>query len=201
MKKESVVIFDGEDKFISPKSQVFDKAKGEAEFVGGTQTPSLSDNETNPDKKAFDEYMLRQSTPVTIPSPVEPNFCERISNFIKTNGDGRATPEMIMEAYQLFQDKCVEKPKDKPIVDSPISAPVEPEKVEKVKDVEVPPASAPIAPVVPIVPLNVPSLGLRPSSGSDSQAKEDNKTNNSSNLLLLAVVGIGILYLVTRKSD
>lgn len=200
MKKEGVVVFDGEDKFIAPKGQIFDKMKGESEFVGGNTMPALSEVETNPDKKAFDAYMLRQSTPVTIPSPVEPNFCERISNFIKTNGDGRATPEMIMEAYQLFQDKCIEKPKDKPIVDSPVSAPVEPDKVEKKTEVEVPPASAP-APVVPIVPLNVPSLGSRPSSGKTEVVKEEDKSAINSNWIFLAVVGIGILYLVTRKSD
>ena len=197
MKKEGVVVFEGEDKFIAPRNQTFDKKTGESEFVGGTQAPAPSEIETNPDKKAFDEYMLRKNNPVSIPSPVEPNFCQRISDFIKTNGDGKATPEMIMQAYQLFQDKCVEKPKEKPIIDSPIAAPVEPAVQEKVKEVEVPPASAPIA---PIVPLNVPNLGVRPSM-AEQKGEEKKTIESNTNWMLWAVVGIGILYLVTRKSD
>lgn len=200
MKKEGVVVFEGEEKFIAPRNQTFDKKTGESEFVGGNQTPSPSEIETNPDKKAFDEYMLRKNNPVSIPSPVEPNFCQRISDFIKTNGDGKATPEMIMEAYQLFQDKCVEKPKEKPIVDSPIAAPVEPDIKENIKEVEVPPASAPTTTIAPIVPLNVPNLGVRPSMGGQNE-QEQQKTESKTNWLLLAALGVGIIYLVTRKSD
>ena len=196
MSKERVVVFDGEDKFIAPRDKSFDKQTGNAQFVGDKQSPPAE--AVNPDKKAFEDYMLKKGSPVVMPSPVEPNFCVKMQDFIKTSGNGMATPEQIMEAYQLFQDKCVEKPKDK----EPISAnPEEPVVTEKVKEVEVPPASAP-APIAPssFIPLSVPTLGARPSSGgSEEVVKEEPK--QEINWLLWLIVGGGILYLITRKND
>lgn len=102
MPKERVIVFDGEDKFIMPRTKVYDRAKGvafDASAAGETQ-----------EGVAFKEYMLKKDSVVTLPSPSDADFCAKIKDFINTNGDGKATPEDIMQAYQLFQDNCVEKP-------------------------------------------------------------------------------------------
>lgn len=102
MRKERVVVFDGEDKFIMPRNKTYDIAKGVAyeQSVAGETKEGV----------AFKEYMLKRESVVTLPSPSDADFCAKIRDFISTNGEGKATPEDIMRAYQLFQDNCVEKP-------------------------------------------------------------------------------------------
>lgn len=102
MRKERVVVFDGEDKFIMPRTKIYDRAAGiayDASAAGETK-----------DGVAFKEYMLKRESVVTLPSPSDADFCAKIRDFISTNGEGKATPDNIMQAYQLFQDNCVEKP-------------------------------------------------------------------------------------------
>lgn len=103
MRKERVVVFDGEDKFIMPRKKTYDVAKGVAYDV------SVAADDTK-EGAAFKEYMLKKDSEVSLPSPSDADFCAKIKGFISTNGEGRATPDDIMRAYQLFQDNCVEKP-------------------------------------------------------------------------------------------
>lgn len=103
MRKERVVVFDGEDKFIMPRSKTYSIAKGKSYDV------SAAADETK-EGAAFKEYMLKRESVVTLPSPSDADFCAKIKGFISTNGEGKATPDDIMRAYQLFQDNCVEKP-------------------------------------------------------------------------------------------
>ena len=55
-KKESVLVFDGEDKFISPRNVIYDKRKGTSTFVGqdGSVSSKTDGNpqEPNPENKA-----------------------------------------------------------------------------------------------------------------------------------------------------
>ena len=104
-KKETVIVFDGEDKFIAPRKRFYDASKERPE------SDSLSTKEGD----LFKAYMRNKEIPVVIPSPEEPDFCGKIQLFIKTRCDGKATSEQLMQAYQLFQDNCVEKPKEKSI--------------------------------------------------------------------------------------
>jgi len=204
MPKERVIVFDGEDKFVAPKTMVYNKTSGEAQAIGderggilGGERPIVpSDGLVDSGaKKDFDNYMRRQSMSVTIPSPSEPEFCLRIKQFIQSNGDGLATPEQIMEAYQLFQNNCVEKPKETPIVapvdiippageprplptpepepspiinppPKPIAPTLEP---EPKPIVSTPPSTTQTAPIAS-VPLAVPSLGVPPMRAGGSGA-------------------------------
>lgn len=216
MPKERVVVFDGEDKFIAPRNMVYDKMSGEAQVVG-VQSPELPDNPVSSGaKKEFDDYMRRQGQGVTIPNPQDPDFCLRIKQFIQSNGNGLATPQQVMEAYNLFQANCVEKPKETPIV-PPVEPPVEVPKPSPIVDAPAPtpepPAPTP-TPSVPtpsapapslVVPLNVPTLGVPPlrvggaASGGGGGEKEEPKKR--SNWLIWLLIGGAALYFLTRKKD
>lgn len=133
MKREKVVVFDGEDKFIAPKNRVYNKKIGKSEFVGVVESPEGDKAPvTTIDGDAFNDYMRKKDLPAVMPSPSEPDFCAKAQAFIQTNGDGRATPEQIMQVYQLFQDNCVEKPKEVKPVESDSPPPTPPQEEEPV---------------------------------------------------------------------
>lgn len=123
MVKENVVVFDGEDKFITPKNRLYNKKIGKSNFIGemngqtGERPPA-----TTLEGNAFKQYMLKKDVQLVVPVLSDADFCVKAKSFIETNGDGRATPDQIMQVYQLFQDNCIEKVKDeKPIEDNPQS--------------------------------------------------------------------------------
>ena len=133
MKREQVVVFDGEDKFIAPKSRTYDKRIGKSEFVGVVESPEGDKAPvTTIDGDAFNDYMRKKDLPAVLPSPSQPDFCAKAAAFIQSNGDGRATPEQVMQVYQLFQDNCVEKPKEVKPVESDSPPPVAPQEEEPV---------------------------------------------------------------------
>lgn len=88
--KEQVIVFDGEDKFISPK--------------GNPKEGKLS-----AEGERFKRYMLQQNSPLVIPQPGDDDFCEKAEKFIKTNCDGKATPAQVWEVHELFQKHCLKK--------------------------------------------------------------------------------------------
>lgn len=219
MPKERVVVFDGEDKFIAPRNMVYNKNLGEAQVVGD-ERPIVDTGE----KKIFDDYLARQRRVVSIPNVGEPDFCQKIQEFISSRGDGLASPEQIMEAYQLFQNNCVEKPKELPIAPpveppstpepSPISVapPPTPEPKAETPKVETPVLEQPKVETPPIVatpstfvPLNVPTLGVPPvragaASGGGGEEKKD-EPKKGSNWLIWLLIGGAALYFLTRKKD
>ena len=91
MAKEKVIIFEGEDKFVAPRTHTFDTAKGEATYVGGNGAAD---------------------TGVQTPSSVMPifgevDYCNRLQAYINSRGENTATPEQVMIAYQNFQTNCL----------------------------------------------------------------------------------------------
>lgn len=203
MPKERVIVFDGEDQFIAPRNHVYSVASGEANAVGddrgeavGVMRPDIEGNLVDSGaKKDFDNYMARQGKTVSVPNPSEPEFCLRIKQFIQSTGDGLATGEQIMEAHQLFQQYCVEKPKDSPIV-------------PPADDAITPPPDSPLAPITPIVTLpsvnlTSPTLGARPSGGGSGGGggEEKKKEEKKTNWLLWLLIAAGVVYIATRKKD
>ena len=86
-RKERVIVFDGEDKFISAK---------------GKPNDGLT-----PEGSVFRKYMTSQNVEVEIPDPADEKFCEKAEAFIKTNCNGKATPEQLWQVYELFQSNCI----------------------------------------------------------------------------------------------
>ena len=203
MNREKVVIFDGEDKFIAPKSRTYNKKIGKSEFVGVVESPEGDKAPISTiDGDAFNDYMRRKNLPAVMPSPSEPDFCAKAQAFIQSNGDGKATPDQIMQVYQLFQDNCVEKPKEDKPVDSDSPPPAPPQEEEPVK---APPAlgSMPTTSIPLGVSLTSPTLGKPPvkaggaSAGGGGEEKKEPK--KGTNWLLWLLIGGTALYFVTRK--
>jgi hypothetical protein len=91
MAKEKVIIFEGEHKFVAPRTHTFDTAKGEATYVGGNG---------------------KAETDVVTPSSVMPifgesDYCNRLQAYISSRGENTASPEQVMIAYQNFQTNCL----------------------------------------------------------------------------------------------
>jgi len=91
MAKEKVIIFEGEHKFVAPRTHTFDTAKGEATYVGGNGAAD---------------------TGVQTPSSVMPifgeaDYCNRLQAYINSRGENTASPEQVMIAYQNFQTNCL----------------------------------------------------------------------------------------------
>jgi len=97
MAKESVIVFDGEDKFIAKKDRDFNKQTGFSNLVGANGESTASDITPNP---------LTPPDKVAVPSPIDSDFCSRAQVFISTNGNGTATPQEVMQVYSDFQANC-----------------------------------------------------------------------------------------------
>jgi hypothetical protein len=205
MPKERVVVFDGEDKFIAPRNVTYDKAVGEANAVGDGSAQKVEEpqGKLTPEGTAFEQYMRDQNRPVVMPSVGEDNFCQKMQTFIQTRGMGKATPDQIQQAYQLFQDNCRpkegEQPKEEPATKERVpTEPAPPTPPQKDVPVEKP---KPAVSSGGFVPLTSPTLG-RPLGGgagggdSEEAVPEQKKV---SNLLLWLILGGTILYFVTRK--
>lgn len=92
MAKESVIVFAGEDKFIAKKDRDFNKVTGFSNVVGEINSPTQQSTDT--------------PTLNSIPSPSDADFCTRAEEFIRTNGNGTATPDVVMQVYSQFQANC-----------------------------------------------------------------------------------------------
>ena len=188
MAKEKVIIFQGEDKFVTPRAHTFDLATGKKEFVGGDGTGPSNDPSSNiPPARNTPEGPNNQTTTSTIvgmPMLGEPDYCNKLQNFITTRGGGNATPDQIMAAHDMFKMNCREA--DPTTTTTTLAPPP-------------PPPTKPdvVIPVIPVANLGVPplSMGGGGGGGSDEGAPAAPKKKNYWWLLLVAA---GI-YLVAKK--
>lgn len=139
-KKETVIVFDGEDSFINHRNVIYDKRKGKSTFVGqdgsvSATPPETKSQEPKPDDKPVGPTKTIDDGSGTgpkdggpsnpppkdtgigynrgnflMPDPNDPAFCDKIQMFILTNGNGTATAEEIMSAHRAFQNYCAKKP-------------------------------------------------------------------------------------------
>jgi hypothetical protein len=109
MAKESVIVFDGEDKFIAPREKEFDKIVGFANVVGQNDTRDVAAPVTPQDEAPTPTPSPAQ---MALPVPSDADFCERAEAYIRTNGGGSASPSDIMEVANNFRANCQRPPSE-----------------------------------------------------------------------------------------
>jgi hypothetical protein len=188
MAKETVIIFDGEDKFMSKSNKKYDKNKGVAYFVGGDGEVS-----TETTTSTTTAAPVNLGSPMPIPDG-SADYCSRLELYIKKRGDNLATAEQIMEAHQYFLTNC--NVQETTTTSSTTSTTT----VLPIGTSTTTPTTT-IAPTV-IIESTIPiDLGKRPTS-SKTTSNGDEKEKSSNSIWLLLIVGLGVLYLITKdKKD
>lgn len=189
-KKEKVIIFEGEDKFVKPRNHSYDINTGKSEFVSSDGDGQGKDTRTNiPPLTAETKDAIQGGSGMPLPTLGSPNFCANLESYISTNGGGSATPEQTMAAYDMFQRYC-NRPEDTTTTSTTTSTTTAAPK----PDTNV---VVPAVPVIPVLPAT--NLGIRPISGGGGGGGEDAapvEKNKSYWWLLLVALGI---YLVAKK--
>lgn len=243
MKKESVVVFKGEDKFILPRNKVYNMKSGKAEFVGqdgvkdaGVTPPTATDPRPAPPNKDIivedpdkGENPPKQygysSGKFQMPDPTNPEFCGIVQEYISSRGQGSASPEEVMSAYNAFRKYCVSEPtppyggeqppKDKPSDDTkpkddkPKDGDVNmKDKLREIKpEIPTPPKQDVVIPALVSTPLITPDLGMPlggrggaggGGGGGEEEAKPQEKKKSYWWLLIVAA-GIGAYIYYKRK--
>lgn len=187
MAKETVIIFDGEDKFMSKSNKKYDKNKGVAYFVG-----SDGDVSTETTTSTTTAAPVNLGSPMPIPDR-SADYCSRLEMYITKRGDNLATAEQIMEAHQYFLTNC--NVQETTTTSSTTSTTT----VLPIGTSTTIPTTT-LAPTViietPLIPVN---LGKKPIKNTTGGGEEEKSENNYWWLLL---VGLGVLYLLTKdKKD
>lgn len=186
MAKETVIIFDGEDKFMSKSNKKYDKNKGVAYFVGGD-----GDVSTETTTSTTTAALVNLGSPMPIPDG-SADYCSRLELYIKKRGDNLATAEQIMEAHQYFLTNCNVQQT------TTTSSTTSTTTVLPIGTSTTIPTTT-LAPTVIIQPTIPTDLGKRPiknNSGGDEKEKSEN------NYWWLLLVGLGVLWFITKdKKD
>jgi hypothetical protein len=186
-KKEKVIIFEGEDKFVKPRNHSYDINTGKSEFVG------LEGEPTNPNDTTKDNIGGGGAgSAMPLPTLGSPNFCANLATYISTNGGGSATPNETMAAYDMFQRYC-NKPEDSTTSTTTSTTTAAPKPDTNVV--------VPAIPVIPILPAT--NLGIRPvggggGGGGDEEVAPEPKKKSYWWLLLVA---LGIYLVAKKKKD
>ena len=193
MAKEKVIIFQGEDKFVTPRAHTFDLGTGKKEFVGvdGQGKGDEKDPTSNivPPKNTPDgpNNQTTTSTIVGMPTLGEPDYCNKLQTYITTRGGGNASPNEIMAAHDMFKIHCREAD---PTTTTTTLAPPPP-----------PPPSKPdvVIPVIPVANLGIPPLSMG-GGGGGGGSEEGAPAPKKKNYWWLLLVAAGI-YLVAKKKN
>jgi LPXTG-motif cell wall-anchored protein len=192
-RKESVVVFEGEDKFIKPRSVSYDLKAGKSEYVGVTE-----EQPARPDPYG---YTMGE---FSMPDLNDPLFCEKVKDFINTRGNGKASADAVMSAYNAFNQYCKGNPtnnESSTTTETTTSTTTETstKSTSGTTDntTQPPNLTSPIATTFPS------TLGMRPSASGGGGGSDVTKGKEKKNTLLYIILGIGILgaaaYYLTRK--
>ena len=188
MAKETVIVFDGEDKFVSKRNKKYDAKKGMSNFVGsdgGVTTETTTSSTTQ-------ALMVAVGAPMPTPDG-SADYCSRLQVYIETRGNNFATPEQIMDGHQYFLTHCNAANQTTTTSSTTSTTTVLPIGTSLTTP------TTTLAPVV-ITPTIPTGLGLRPvgaKSGSGGGEEENLKIKNFWWLLL---VGLGILYVFSKDN-
>jgi len=186
MAKETVIIFDGEDKFMSKSNKKYDKNKGLAYYVGGDGEVS-----TETTTSTTTAAPVNLGLPMPIPDG-SADYCSRLEVYIKNRGDNVATAEQIMEAHQYFLTHCnvQETTTTSSTTSTTTVLPI-------IGTSTTTPTTTFIINDFPTIPID---LGQRPSSAKNSSSGEK-KEKSSNSIWLLLIVGLGVLYLFSKDKN
>lgn len=183
MAKETVIIFDGEDKFMSKSNKKYDKNKGVAYFVGGD-----GDVSTETTTSTTTAAQVNLGSPMPIPDG-SADYCSRLELYIKKRGDNLATAEQIMEAHQYFLTNC--NVQETTTTSSTTSTTT----VLPIGTSTTTPTTTFLIPT-PLIPINLGKKPIKNTTGGGEKEKSEN------NYWWLLLVGLGVLYLLTKdKKD
>lgn len=191
-KKQKVIIFEGEDKFVKPRNFTYDISAGKSEFVSGDGEGKDSSVGV-PSNLGETKDTISDGSVMPLPTLGSPNFCANLETYISTNGGGSATPNQTMAAYDMFQRYC-NRPEDTTTTSTTTSTTTAAPK----SDTNV---IVPAIPVIPIFPSS--NLGIRPigggmgGGGGDDVAPEPKKKS----YWWLLLVALGIYLVVKKKKD
>jgi hypothetical protein len=188
MAKETVIVFDGEDKFVSKRNKKYDAKKGMANFVGsdGDVTTETTTSSTT------QAPMVAVGAPMPTPDGSS-DYCSRLQVYIETRGNNIATPEQIMDGHQYFLTHCNAANQTTTTSSTTSTTTVLPIGTSTTTP------TTTLAPVVitPTIPIG---LGLRPvGAKSGSGGGEEEKPKNK-NYWWLLLVGLGVLYVFSKDN-
>jgi hypothetical protein len=210
MAKEKVIIFQGEDKFVTPRAHTFDLGTGVKEFVavdgpgkGDERDPtsnipplnSGSQNDRNPISNIGDDGG-RSGRVVGLPMIGEPDYCNKLQNFITTRGYGNATPDQIMAAHDMFKRGCREAD---PTTTTTTAAPTPPPP-QNTPPPPPPPKTEVVVPVIPVGNLGVPPISMGGGFGGGGGGEEGAPAPKKKSYWWLLLVAVGIYYVAKKKN-
>jgi hypothetical protein len=194
VRKQSVVVFDGEDKFIKPRSVSYDLKAGKSEYVGLMEEQITE----KPNERPADAPPYGYNTGTFVmPDPSDPEFCNKVKQYINTRGNGTATPDAIMSAYNAFNRFCKTDTTDTTTetttlttTETTTSAPT-----STTTDTT---TTKPVAVVTS--PISIQSLGMPPTSNKSGKSAGQEKGKNTMLLVLLGIGVVGAVYYLYKKN-
>ena len=212
-KKEKVIIFEGEDKFVKPRHHSYDINSGTSEYVSGDGVgPSRdpSSNIASPGTVSERDQTVSTNiddgggrsgggTIVGMPIIGEPDYCNKLRTYIETRGGGYATPDQIMAAHDIFQRSCMEADPTTTSTTTSTTT-LAPSTTTTTPGTGSSNVIVPGVPVIPILPST--NLGIRPvggggGGGGDEQAPVEKKKS----YWWLLLVALGIYLVAKNKKD
>lgn len=181
MGKEKVVIFAGEDKFVKKRHHRYDSRKGKSEFVGTNGTSEAGQVAPTTEVPLGDPQ--NQIAKPIIPNQGEPDFCNRLFQFISTRGGGTADNDAVMEAHRRFQQYCA-NPEESTTTTSTTSS------------------TTTLSGLIPVIPvISGTGLGIAPGGGGgggDEAGPVEKPKKSYFGLIVLAAL---ILYVFKGKKE
>lgn len=189
MAKETVIVFDGEDKFVSKRNKKYDAKKGMSNFVGSDGDVTLETTTST----TTEAPMVAVGVPMPTPDGSE-DYCSRLKVYIETRGGNLATPEQIMDGHQYFLTHCnivaQETTTTSSTTTTTTSLPIGTSTTTPTTTL------APII-VTPLIPIG---LGQRPIGAKSGSGGGEEEKSKKKNYWWLLLVGLGVLYVFSKDN-
>lgn len=202
-----------------PKSEEQSIGTNEVAAFGGEQAAESSDPvPMSKEHEEFINYNKKIRKAVVLPIVGDPNFCQNMRAFIETRGDGMASSDQLIEAYNLFRENCVDSKKQEDGTDDIIE-----NKQEVSNEIAALPPSAPTVSEIDEQPQDEAAspiideyltrdkklstfddnLGMRPNSGESVEGKEFRikKVSGDPMLYFLVILGVAAMVYAISKKD